>query len=155
MDYSRFTEYSRHNQSEFAQRTLPERTPDGSTINDTLQLNSLPQSTVSLTEKTSRPQSVTTSTPIAPDPSLAQLISLITEVDVRHQVPIYNGNTEASRNAIPIANTAQQLDFVNFKGTGGYINFIAADADTNGDGVVTSTEQLLYDSMHLLVSSTA
>ena len=41
-----------------------------------------------------------------------------------------------------------------FTGTGSFISFTADPADSNGDGIVTSAEQMLYDSTHLFVTTT-
>lgn len=138
---------------------LPERTKQtqkGSTIDAARQLRSRPQGSTSPTEKTLPRQSDTTNAPVNSDPSVAQLVSLLTEIDVRNQMPLYTSNAEPPLNSVFVLSSwqSQQQDFVDFNDTGGYINFTADDTDTNGDGIVTSTEQLLYDSTHLLVLAT-
>jgi hypothetical protein len=158
VDYSRFFEYSRRGESDFAHQMLLERTkrtPNESTIDRARQLESRLQESSLPTEKLLPIQSNTTNAPVNLGASVDQLVALLTEVDVRNQAPLNASNTESSQSFSLVLNSlqSQQQDFVDFNGTGAYINFTADDADANGDGIVTSTEQLLYDSMHLFVKT--
>jgi hypothetical protein len=89
-------------------------------------------------------------------PSVEQLAALLTEVELRDksQVTAGNGAVPQVPVDVPVAAGMPQSAFVDFTGTGSFISFTADPADANGDGIVTSAEQMLYDSTHLFVTTT-